>query len=80
MSTTHKTRASLVEGWRLWTVNEVADRLGMSRTWVYEHAASGELPCLHIGGALRFDPEAIRAYAFEQRRSPAILPFRKREE
>jgi excisionase family DNA binding protein len=65
--------------WRLWKVAEVAHALGVSRTWVYEHAASGQLPSLRIGGGLRFDPEAIRSYAFEQRRAPAIIPFRKRE-
>ena len=64
----------------LWKVADVAQALGMSRAWVYEHAASGELPSLRIGGAIRFDPEAIRAYAFRQRQAPAILPFRKREE
>ncbi len=52
----------------------------MSRTWVYEKAESGELPSLRLGGALRFDPEAVRSYAFGHSRSPAVLPFRKREE
>ena len=68
------------EFWRLWKVDEVAKALGMSRTWVYEHAESGELPCLHLGGALRFDPEAIRSYAFGKRQRPAIVPSAKREE
>ncbi len=68
------------EPWHLWKVNDVARALGMSRTWVYEKAESGELPCLHLGGALRFEPEAIRSYALGQRRPPAVLPFRKRED
>jgi excisionase family DNA binding protein len=68
------------EVWRLWRVQDVAKALGMSRTWVYEKAESGELPSLHLGGALRFDPEAIRSYAFGQRRPQAVLPFRKRED
>ncbi len=73
-------RSAPSEFWRLWKVDEVAKALGMSRTWVYEHAESGELPSLRLGGALRFDPEAIRLYAFNQRRTPAILPFQKRQE
>ncbi len=80
MSTSQRTSPPLAENWRLWTVKEVAERLGMSRTWVYEKAASGELPCLHLGGALRFDPEAVRTYAFGQRAPTPIIPFPKREE
>jgi excisionase family DNA binding protein len=47
----------------LWTVADVARYLKASRSWVYHRAESGELPCLRVGGLLRFDPEAIRAYA-----------------
>jgi excisionase family DNA binding protein len=73
-------KSALPEFWRLWKVQDVAKALGMSRTWVYEKAESGELPSLHLGGALRFDPEAIRSYAFGKGRPSAVLPFRKREE
>jgi excisionase family DNA binding protein len=73
-------KAPSPEAWRLWKVQDVARALGMSRTWVYEKAESGELPSLHLGGALRFDPEAIRTYAFGLRRGQAVLPFRKRED
>jgi excisionase family DNA binding protein len=47
----------------LWTANEVASYLRVSRSWVYHRAESGELPCLRVGGLVRFDPEAIRAFA-----------------
>jgi excisionase family DNA binding protein len=47
----------------LWTVVEVASYLRVSRSWVYHRAAAGLLPCLRVGALLRFDPEAIRAYA-----------------
>jgi excisionase family DNA binding protein len=47
----------------LWTANDVAAYLKVSRSWVYHRAESGELPYLRIGALLRFDPERIRAYA-----------------
>jgi excisionase family DNA binding protein len=47
----------------LWTVTEVAAYLRVSRSWVYNRAAAGLLPCMHVGALVRFEPEAIRAYA-----------------
>ncbi|PTL82534.1 helix-turn-helix domain-containing protein [Vitiosangium sp. GDMCC 1.1324] len=45
---------------RLWTVKDVSTYLQVSTSWVYQRAASGELPSLKVGGLLRFDPNAIR--------------------
>jgi predicted DNA-binding transcriptional regulator AlpA len=47
----------------LWTASEVAAFLRASRSWVYQHAEDGTLPCLRIHGLLRFDPAQIRAFA-----------------
>lgn len=47
----------------LWDANDVATYLKVSRSWVYEHANRGEFPCRRIGALLRFEPEAVRAYA-----------------
>jgi excisionase family DNA binding protein len=47
----------------LWTANDVASFLRVSRSWVYHRAEAGELPCLRIGGLVRFDPDAIRRFA-----------------
>ncbi len=47
----------------LWDAKDVATYLKASRSWVYQKAEGGELPCLRIGGLLRFDPATIRAYA-----------------
>jgi excisionase family DNA binding protein len=47
----------------LWTVRDVATFLKVSKSWVYHRAEAGELPCLRIGGLLRFLPKAIRAFA-----------------
>jgi excisionase family DNA binding protein len=47
----------------LWTANDVAAFLKVSRSWVYLHVDKGELPHLRIGALLRFEPEAVRNYA-----------------
>jgi len=47
----------------LWDATDVARYLKVSRSWVYHRAESGELPCLKVGGLLRFDPQAIHAFA-----------------
>lgn len=46
----------------LWDASDVASFLKVSRSWVYQHAESGDLPHRRVGGLLRFEPEAIRAY------------------
>lgn len=46
----------------LWTVADVAAFLKASRRWVYQRVESGELPHLKLGGLIRFDPEAVRAF------------------
>ena len=62
----------------LWDATDVARYLKVSRSWVYHRAESGELPCLKVGGLLRFDPQAIHAFA---RGVPAhgarVVPFRR---
>ena len=47
----------------LWDANDVAGYLKVSRSWVYHRAEAGQLPCVRVGGLLRFDPAAIRAAA-----------------
>jgi excisionase family DNA binding protein len=47
---------------RLITVRAVAARLGVSVASVHKLCQRGELRCLRIGGALRFQPSAIDDY------------------
>ena len=47
----------------LWDANDVAAYLKVSRSWVYHRAEAGLLPCIRVGGLLRFDPDAIRSSA-----------------
>jgi excisionase family DNA binding protein len=44
----------------LWDAVDVARYLKASRSWVYHQAEAGQLPCVRVGGLLRFDPEAIK--------------------
>ena len=41
----------------------VAEFLGVSKSWVYQAAAAGRIPCTRVGAALRFDPIAIKAWS-----------------
>ena len=67
---------ALNEEWELWTWREVAQRLKVSRSWVYAKAETGELPSLRIGGMLRFDPTAVRRFAQEGTREATVLPLK----
>jgi excisionase family DNA binding protein len=49
---------------------ELAARLGVSRTWLYEAARAGRIPSIRIGGRegpLRFVPEDIQRWIDEAR-------------
>jgi excisionase family DNA binding protein len=49
---------------------EVAARLGVSRTWLYEAARAGRIPSIRIGGRegpLRFVPEDLQRWIDEAR-------------
>jgi len=45
----------------LWKVRDVAQYLAMSESWVYHRTEQGLLPCVRIGGRLRFVPTLIRS-------------------
>ena len=52
--------------------NDVAQKLAVSRAWVYEAARTGRIPSVRIGGEdgpLRFVPEDIDAWLAEARAS-----------
>jgi excisionase family DNA binding protein len=58
-----KTPPLLAADERMWTAKDVAAFLRCSQSWVYGRAESGEIPCLRIGGLLRFDPETVRKFS-----------------
>jgi excisionase family DNA binding protein len=67
------------------TVRQVAELLGVHENWVYDQAASGQLPSYKIGGTRRFDPDELRGWIAEHREAErkskrrASKPKRRRQ-
>ena len=62
----------------LWTPQQVAEYLKVSRSWVYQKAEAGLIPVIRLPGSslLRFEPEAIRAFALGKWEPVKVIPFR----
>lgn len=58
----------------LWDAQDVARYLKVSRSWVYQRAEAGQLPCVRVGGLLRFRPDSVRAIANEGVTRPKKAP------
>ncbi len=64
----------------LWDARELAHRLGIHRTRLYQLVRTGRIPHVRIGRIVRFDPESIRMW--EQTggwASPNLKPGRRRQ-
>lgn len=62
----------------LWNVTDVMKFLNCRRTFVYEHARSGDLPHVRIGNFLRFEPDQVREWVKRNRNtalSATVLPI-----
>ncbi len=59
----------------LWDAEGLAAFLSCSKSWVYDAEAAGKLPSLHIGGMLRFEPEAIRRLLRGGRAGAKVIPL-----
>ena len=60
----------------LWDAEDVGRFFKASRSWVYQQAQAGRLPCVKIGGLLRFEPAAIRAFIKGEGASDRkVVPF-----
>ena len=55
---------------QLLTINEVAEWLGVSKAWVYDHATRKKpfLPCVRFGELTRFRREEIEGFIQEHAR------------
>jgi excisionase family DNA binding protein len=60
------------------TVRQVAELLGVHENWVYDQAASGELPSYKIGGTRRFDPDDVHDWIEQHRENGRKLTPPKR--
>ena len=56
---------------RLLTINEVAEWLGVSKAWVYDHATRKKpfLPCVRLGEITRFRRAEIESFIQEHAKS-----------
>jgi excisionase family DNA binding protein len=61
------------------TARQVAELLGVHENWVYDMAASGELPSYKIGGTRRFDRDEIRHWIAEHRTTQRKQPLKRRQ-
>jgi excisionase family DNA binding protein len=51
---------------RLLTVDEVAERLGVTKDWVWAQARAGRIPHVQLGRYRRFREEALERWLEEQ--------------
>lgn len=72
-----RTSAPLSDG--MWSAEQVAAYLGMSKSWVYERAELGELAAVRLGGRLRFSSHAVREYAESgKQEAPKVISMASR--
>jgi excisionase family DNA binding protein len=48
-------------------VSAVGVQLGLSREAVWELVRAGQLPCIHIGRRVRFDPDEVAVWVDKHR-------------
>ena len=49
------------------TARQVAELLGVHENWVYDRAATGELPSYKLGAARRIDPADVEDFLARRR-------------
>jgi len=59
------------------TVRQVAELLGVHENWIYDQAASGELPSYKIGGTRRFLRDEVLRWIAERRQPERKQPARR---
>src|SRR3954447_16336296 len=58
---------------------DVVEMLGVSRSWLYDAAKSGRIPCVRLGGdngPVRFRPDEVEAWLEASRLVPAVAATR----
>jgi excisionase family DNA binding protein len=61
------------------TARQVAELLGVHENWVYDQAASGELPSYKIGGTRRFDRDEVHGWIAEHRTTECEQRVKRRQ-
>jgi excisionase family DNA binding protein len=57
---------------RLLTAEEVADRLGVTKDWVWAEARAGRIPHVQLGRYRRFREDALEAWLAELEQRSAV--------
>jgi excisionase family DNA binding protein len=55
----------------LLTAEELAGYLRVSRSWVYEAAREGSIPCIRVGALKRFDFDEVKAVLSGEKAMPS---------
>jgi excisionase family DNA binding protein len=58
------------QGLRLLSVDEVCEVLGMSKSWVYRHIRSGNIPSVRLGGSIKVKRADLAEYLEKHRYLP----------
>ncbi len=53
------------------SVDELAEQWNVSPQWIYGEVRQGRLPCIRLGGMIRFAPDGIDRYV-EQHSTEAV--------
>jgi excisionase family DNA binding protein len=61
---------------RLLTAEEVAERLAVPVSWVYEHTRSGAMPSITLGRYRRYDADDVDAWLASCKRPGRPIRFR----
>jgi excisionase family DNA binding protein len=61
---------------RLFTAEEIGERLGVPRSWVLESARSGAIPHIRLGRYVRFDLNDVDAWIQECKSPGRPVAFR----
>ena len=56
----------------LLTAEEVAERLGVTKEWVWAQARAGRIPHVRLGRYCRFREEAIEAWVIQLESTPPM--------
>jgi excisionase family DNA binding protein len=67
-----------MNGDRLLTADEVADRLGEPTSWVRESVRSGAIPHVRLGRYVRFDLADVEAWLEGCKQPTRPISFRRR--
>jgi len=62
---------------RLLDAGQVADRLGVPKTWVLESARSGAIPHIRLGRYVRFDLDDVDQWLASCKQPGRPIAFRK---